>query len=91
MRWNPNNNNQLLCALAQSGEVLLYDLGGDLDKVGNGAAAAHLQGRRLDNLSAALCRRLRLGVLHQRRANQPGACARPGEAGDELGRVRVER
>ena len=28
VRWNPNNNNQLLCALAQSGEVLLYDLGG---------------------------------------------------------------
>ena len=28
VRWNPNDANQLLCALGQSGELLIYDLGG---------------------------------------------------------------
>ena len=27
VRWNPNNANQLLCALGQSGELMIYDLG----------------------------------------------------------------
>ena len=28
VRWNPNDANQLLCALGQTGELLIYDLGG---------------------------------------------------------------